>query len=236
MNNEEGRLGTPTALSCAEDGTLSETLSAWKKVVDTGGVDTAPSVMATSFATGSAAIILSSQTVYDTIETTFKSVPQKEKATKTFEHKMYRIPTVNASDSIGTAIGGAAVYMFDRGNETTKKATWEFVKFLSTAEVSAYWYVKTNYFPLNSDAINTKYVQDYLNKTPNKKVCLGIQAESVSTPKFQESWMPYYGVFDTMTGDQTLLFCQGKQTLDETVKSIKNKTEKLLKQYANANK
>jgi sn-glycerol 3-phosphate transport system substrate-binding protein len=236
MNNEDGRLGTPTAISCVAEGTLKTTLTEWKKVVDTGGVDTAPTVMATSFATGNSTIILSSQTAYDTIETTFKGVPAKDKASRTFDHRMYRIPTVNADDSIGTAIGGAAVYMFNKGDNARRNATWQFVKFLSTADVSAYWYVKTNYFPLNNDAINTKYVQDYLNKTPNKKVCLSILTESASTPKFQESWMPSYGMFDSLTGDQALLCNQGKQTVDETVKNIKIKTERLLTAYQNANK
>jgi sn-glycerol 3-phosphate transport system substrate-binding protein len=166
------------------------------------------------------------------IESYFAGVKDKS---KTFEHRMYRIPSVNANDTVGTAIGGAALYMFDKGNETKRNATWQFVKFLCSPDVSAYFYVKSNYFPLNNDALNTKYVKDYLKATPNKKVCLDMLIESASMYKSQEAWMPSYGVFDGMTGDQCMLYFTGKQNIDKTIDNIVKKTDVLLKMYKNAN-
>jgi ABC-type glycerol-3-phosphate transport system substrate-binding protein len=179
------------------------------------------------------AMYIESMVQFDTIEQTFATFKDKSKV---FDHRMARIPSVNDDDSIGEAIGGSAVYMFDKGDSVKKTASWEFVKFLASTDVSAYWYVQSGYFPLNNDALKTKYVADCWKKTPNKTSMIKVRSDSVNTYKFQEPWIPGYYFYDTAIINECMLIGQGKRTVDQAVNSISKKASDTLATYARANK
>jgi sn-glycerol 3-phosphate transport system substrate-binding protein len=148
---------------------------------------------------------------------------------------MAATPSVNANDAIGSAIGGSALFMFNKNDETRKKASWDFVKFMSSVDVSAYWFINSGYFPLNNDALKTKYVQDALTQKPAKKSLLTILTNSEKYYKFQEPYMPTISVYNNAIGDQVALLAQGKQTVDQTVTNISKKAQGLLDNYNKAN-
>lgn len=235
FDNEEGRLGNPTKYLAGSDGTLKAAISEWKKVLDTGACDYLTPSPRANFEQGFAAMYTDSMVQFDTIDQYFDSVAPKDREKKVFEHRMASIPSVNADDAIGSAIGGSALYMFNKGDGVKKNAAWDFVKFISSADVSAYWFVNSGYFPLNNDALNTKYVQDALSKKPAKKALVEILNNSVKYYKFQEPYMPNISVYNNTIGDQIALLAQGKQTVDQTVTYISKNAQGLINNYNKAN-
>lgn len=233
FDNEDGHSGVPTKLACAKDGTLKTALTEWKKVLDTKAVEYTNAAPRLNYQAGICAMWMGTMVHYPTMQEYFASVKDKSKV---FTTAMAPIPKISANDAKAEAVGGSGVYMFNRGSETSKNATWDFVKFLTSVDVSAYWYAESGYFPVNDDYINTKYVQDLIKKDPMRMVPLDIRKDSSNYYKFQEPWIPAYSVYLNTVGDQTSLLAQDKQTVDKTVTNITKKAEDLLKTYWNANK
>ena len=49
-------------------------------------------------------------------------------------------------------------------SEEEQKAAWEFVKYLATPPVQAYWATKTGYFPITKDAQNEAVFKEHIAK------------------------------------------------------------------------
>ena len=70
----------------------------------------------------------------------------------------------------GVVIGGASLWMTNMVAEETQKGAWDFMKYLTKADVQAKWHTETGYFSINPDAYNEPLVKQQYEKYPQLKV------------------------------------------------------------------
>lgn len=230
FDNEDGRLGTPTKYLAGTNGSLKATMTAWKNVCSTGAVN--PQGTTTEYKVGASAMAMSSMIDYTSVRDYLAGLKDKNKV---FEPKMSRLPCVNADDSVDEGAGGSAVYMFDKGDKAKKSATWDFVKFLASTDVSAYWYVNSGYYPVSNDAYNTKYVADYLDKDENIKYMATALIDSAANYKFQSPFIPSQNAYTTIVQNVSVQIAENKKSVDEGCTMIVKKAESILAEYRKAN-
>jgi len=66
---------------------------------------------------------------------------------------------------LGALVGGASLYIVDKGNDAKAAAAWDFITFLDSAQSQSEWAAATGYIPLRQDAldlepIKTTYADD----------------------------------------------------------------------------
>lgn len=72
-----------------------------------------------------------------------------------------------AGSQSGPIIGGASLWIDGPGHTAAEKeASWELVKFLSSASSQAYWHTHTGYFPINKAALREPDDIAYRKKYP----------------------------------------------------------------------
>ncbi|WP_107839132.1 ABC transporter substrate-binding protein [Metasolibacillus meyeri] len=94
------------------------------------------------------------------------------------------LPVPEGTEWQGVIIGGASLWMANGIAEEQQKAAWEFMKYLTSAEVQAQWHVNTGYFAINTDAYNQDVVKSEWEKYPQLKVTvdqLGATKPTVAT-------------------------------------------------------
>ncbi|MGG1552239.1 ABC transporter substrate-binding protein [Paenibacillus ferrarius] len=72
----------------------------------------------------------------------------------------------------GVVVGGASLYILNNKTEAEQKGAWEFIKYLATPEVQAYWSVNTGYFPITKKAYDDQLMKDNLVKYPQFKTAI----------------------------------------------------------------
>jgi sn-glycerol 3-phosphate transport system substrate-binding protein len=68
----------------------------------------------------------------------------------------------------GITLGGASLYVIDNDKNTTAKeaAIVEFIKFMTSPEIQAFWHVSTGYYPITTEAYTVNLLQENLIKYP----------------------------------------------------------------------
>lgn len=160
-NSDNGRTGDgATAVEFDSNGAGKNILDKWKEVVDSGYVanfgrnaDTNKDV----FASGKSAMILESTSVVTNLK---KAIDGK------FEMGTAYFPSVNADDKGGVSIGGGSLWMLDKKEDARHKASWEFIKYLVSAEAQVEWSKSTGYFPITTEAYDLPAMKEHLAANP----------------------------------------------------------------------
>lgn len=74
------------------------------------------------------------------------------------------LPTYKTNQS---AVSGANIVIFRSGDRKRERAAWEFIKWFTATEQTAYWSVKTSYMPVRKSAMQSAVVTDFLAKYPH---------------------------------------------------------------------
>lgn len=173
VNNENGRADTATAIEYDTNGGGKLVMEAWKKLVDDGvcydfGVDNDGSKAA--FMAGTTAITFESTAQLRTIENG-----------ASFEVGTAFMPSVLDERPNRTIVGGGNLWMVRTGDEQRQADTWEFMKFMSSAEPAANFSMATGYYAANSSAYEVPEYVTYLEENPNAQVALDqLNASEVS--------------------------------------------------------
>jgi sn-glycerol 3-phosphate transport system substrate-binding protein len=72
----------------------------------------------------------------------------------------------NAPKDGGNIIGGASVYIMKSRPEAEQQATWEFVKYATSAPVQAQWQADTGYYPIRKSSYNEAVSKEWVGKFP----------------------------------------------------------------------
>ena len=76
-------------------------------------------------------------------------------------------PKVDSSDSAGPIIGGASLWVVGKDKDDAhKRASWEFLKFLSAKDSQATWHTSTGYFPISKGALDTDIDKQWVAQKP----------------------------------------------------------------------
>jgi multiple sugar transport system substrate-binding protein len=87
----------------------------------------------------------------------------------TFDWGMAPIPANKEKASI---MSGTNVIIFKQAPSRVKQAAWDFIKWFTSPENSAYWSVKTTYMPVRKSSTKTEIFQEYLRKNSMNKAAL----------------------------------------------------------------
>lgn len=127
-DNEGGRAGMMTKLTCDEDGTLDKFLTEWEKVIKSGGYKPTEDNINEEFAMQLFGMAVMSSARIGTINSLVGD---------NFEWGTAPLPKVDANDKGGTAIGGSCEAIFNKGDEDQVDASWIFTQYLASPEVQA---------------------------------------------------------------------------------------------------
>lgn len=89
-----------------------------------------------------------------------------------FEVGTAYFPYINEGDDGGVSTGGGCLWAIDSGDEAKMQATWEFVKYMVSAEEQALWNAATGYFPINMEAHDTETFKNNIEMYPQFQTAL----------------------------------------------------------------
>lgn len=89
-----------------------------------------------------------------------------------FELGVAFFPPVDAdSPNGGVTLGGASIYMIDNGKgDAVEEAIAEFIRYIVTPEIQAYFHINSGYFPITTEAYELDEVKENLEKYPQFQV------------------------------------------------------------------
>ena len=174
VNNKNGSDSMATELDCVENGKLEEFLSEWKNLYDEGGVENR-SLSTNQFVSGEVAVFTSSSSNVSSV---------LEKVGDRFTVGTSQFIRVNDEAEYGATVSGSCLVMFESQDELRKKASWEFIKYLTGKEVQAEFAVSTGYIPSNLEALESQEYKAKLEENPQYRVA---PEQLLSTPKEMKS-------------------------------------------------
>ncbi|TDQ04238.1 carbohydrate ABC transporter substrate-binding protein (CUT1 family) [Labedaea rhizosphaerae] len=75
-------------------------------------------------------------------------------------------PKVDAANTGGPIIGGASLWITNRGDQVKERAAWELVKFLGSKESQVTWHTSTGYFPISKGALDDPADKQWVSQKP----------------------------------------------------------------------
>lgn len=167
VNNGNGRKSYATSVAFGENGAALDIFKMWKKVsenpntvyIERGGTSNARA----AFVAGTTAVFLAS---------TANLAGVLANVGDAFEVGTAYFPYINAEDKGGVSTGGGCLWMINSGDDAKMNATWEFVKYMVSAEEQAFWNMKTGYFPINMKAHDTDTFKANIEKYPQFQTAL----------------------------------------------------------------
>ncbi|NMA22637.1 MAG: ABC transporter substrate-binding protein [Spirochaetales bacterium] len=177
-DKENGHTGIPTRVLFNDNGTMVNFLNKWKALYETGSLENLTSDLNGAFASGRVAMIVASTSNLTTIE---------QMVGDRFEIGVAPFPMVDEKATGGVNVGGGALWALDN-QSGHQKETWEFVKFLISAEQQLFWHIETGYFPVHRDTYQLEAFLAHLEKNPRAGVA--IDQLLASNPMLQGIWVP----------------------------------------------
>jgi sn-glycerol 3-phosphate transport system substrate-binding protein len=126
----------------------------------------------TDFLAGKLAIFLSSSASIKSIE-----------SGTAFDLGVAMFPKVGENER-AIPIGGGSLVIFKNDNEAIRKASWEFVRHMSSVQSSIYLSTQTGYLPIYKDAFNWPEIQALITDEPVRKAAIESVEYAVSIPVF----------------------------------------------------
>lgn len=83
-----------------------------------------------------------------------------------FEVGTAYLPVADGMDPQGVIVGGASLWITNQVDEEAQDAAWEFVKFMTNADIQAEWAAGTGYFPITPAAYDEDVLKDVYDEYP----------------------------------------------------------------------
>lgn len=224
-DNEGGRTAPMTKVTFGEDGTLRAFLTEWEKVINTGGYKASEDDINEEFAL---------QLFGMAIMSTARIGKIKGLVGDGFQWNVARLPKVNADDKGGISVGGSCVVMFNpKTDDAQVKATWEFVKYMVSAEQQFAFHQATGYIPVNRGVYELPETEAWFEANPMYKIA--VDAIHDSNPNVQEPFDIINWEIDSVIKTHMLAFANGEETLDQCHDSIVKECNARLDEYHSVN-
>lgn len=220
VNNGNGRT-SPATESLVNSEAGVRTLTWWKKMIDekvVSNLGRKTDDTDAAFAAGQIAMTIDSTA---SLRKIVDSVGGK------FEVGTGFLPRPADAKEGGVVVGGASLYILNNKPENEQKAAWEFIKYVTTPEVQAYWNVNTGYFPITKAAYDQPILKDNMAKFPQFQTAvdqLHASADSTATQGalmgvFPEARQIVEGAIESALNGQQ----EPKAALDAAAKQITDK-------------
>ncbi|SEG28052.1 ABC transporter substrate-binding protein [Paenibacillus sp. UNC499MF] len=223
INNGNGRKEMATqSLVNSEAGV--QTLTWWKNMVDSKALNNLGRKTDDSkkaFSAGQVGMILDSTAA-------LKGLVDSSKGK--FEVGTGFLPKpANAKDG-GVVVGGASLWIMNDRAEDEQKATWDFIKFLTSPKEQAYWHINTGYFPITKKAYDEQSVKDNMKNFPQFQTAvdqlhqtkLNTATQGAVMGVFPEARQIVEGAIEEVLNNKK----SPKEALDAAAKDITSKIEK----------
>ena len=226
-NNEAGRAGRMTEVTFDKDGTMAALLTEWKKVLDTGAVQSIESgnQAREEFCAGLSAMLCSSNSALGTVENMSKEMG--------FEFGVAPLPKVNATDAGSVCPGGSSVYILNKESDAKIQAAWSFIKHWVAPEQQYAFCSVTGTIPVSAATMEYGPMKDYIAAHPGFMPFFA--ALNNSNPKVQEHLAPTQQEFTTIFMEVGQKFANGEVTVDEAVAEMAQRCNTALADFNEAN-
>lgn len=221
-DNEGGRAAPMTKITADGDGTMKAYLQKLDALLKTGGYKYIEDKTNEEFAQGLTAMVVMSSSRLGTMDNLMGG-----------KYMTSFLPKVSAADDGGAAIGGSCLNLFDRGNKARVDAAWDVIQYMVRLENQAQFSMASGYIPVNPKSENLDAMRAYYKEKPHYKTAL--DQMKASSPNSQEPLDLTYNDINGIITETMLAFCQGKLSVDETVKTITDKCNQSLNEYHAAN-
>ncbi|MBO2516235.1 MAG: ABC transporter substrate-binding protein [Clostridiales bacterium] len=125
----------------------------------------ASSNMRDLFVAGGAFSVFHTSSLYTTytgkVETKYADNPENA-----FEVGMAWLPGGYDHESFKSEVGGSCIFIPASATQAEKNAAWQFMMFMTSAEINLYWADKTGYFPTRASVKALPEYQEYLERKP----------------------------------------------------------------------
>jgi len=126
----------------------------------------------------------------------------------------------------GVPVGGGDFHISKGIPPENQDAAWEFIKFMTSPEMAAYWSRESGYICINKLGLELPEMKEYLAKYPNAMVAaqqLAYSHAKIMAPNFQEIRKIFVANLDAMM--------QGQQTPQETARKLQEGIQRILDEY-----
>ncbi|MDB1145285.1 MAG: sn-glycerol-3-phosphate ABC transporter substrate-binding protein UgpB [Alcaligenaceae bacterium] len=153
-----------------------------------------------------------------------------------FKFGVAKLPHYAKNKPLNTIIGGASLWVFSNKSDAKYKGIIEFFHYLSSPEVAADWHQSTGYVPVVKAAYDLSKEQGFYEKKPGADIpfkSLDVEETTDASKGVRLGFLPQ--IRDIEEGQLEELL-SNKTTVDEMVKTINQKANKLLRNFEKANK
>lgn len=225
VNNRNGRDGSADRLVCDTEGTLLEFLTAWKTLYDAGAV--------LNLSDGLNNLFLTQQICFLTASTS-NLAGLLNQIDGRFELGCAYFPRIHDGARFGAAVSGSALFMFNKGNAAKTAAAWEFVKFMTSADIQARLAAATGYMPVNTASSDEDVYAAYLTANPQAET--GAQQLAETSPDMLNVTVGPSRDFYMETMNQISAMLTGNKSPEEGAASMAAVLNLMLEDYAEANR
>ena len=138
-------------------------------------------------------------------------------------------PSITDDDKGGVSIGGASLWMLDNQDDAKKAATWEFVKYLVSAESQAYWNAQTGYFPVTTAAHDEQVFKDNIAKYPQFQTAIDQLHDSA--PEYAGALLSVFPEARAIVETEIENMLNGKESAEDAVSKMASDMNKSIEDY-----
>lgn len=91
-------------------------------------------------------------------------------------------PMPGPNGAPGAIVGGASLWIVDNGDPVKTAATWDYIKFLVSAQTQSNWASATGYVPVRSTALDLEPVKTTYAEDPRFRVAYDQLSEAADSP------------------------------------------------------
>src|SRR5699024_1625344 len=102
-----------------------------------------------------------------------------------FEVGTAYLPVADGMEPQGVIVGGASLWITNQVDEEDQNAAWEFVKFMTNADIQAEWAAGTGYFPITPAAYDEQVLKDVYEEYPQYTTAVDQLEDTTVTPAIQ---------------------------------------------------
>ncbi len=153
-----------------------------------------------------------------------------------FEVGVSYLPIPDGKEREGVIIGGASLWMSSGLDEEIQQGAWDFMKYVSSAEVQADWHLQTGYFAINPAAYDLDVVKEVWEAYPQLKVTVNQLRETKSSTATQGALISVFPEARQKVVSAMESLYQGadpQQALDQAASEINRALEKANKLSGN---
>ncbi len=213
VDNDNGRSEEPaTKVVFDENGGAAEIFKIWKKLFDEGII----TYLGRGNTDAKAAFI--SGDIVITLESTAALKSLLTNVGDDFEIGTGFFPNIHPDDKGGVSIGGGSLWMLQTGDDARQKASWEFIKYMISPDVQAFWNAQTGYFPITVATHELDAFKENLEKFP--QFGTAIRQLHSTAPEYAGSLLSVFPESRALVETYTERLINGEVTVDEAVQKL----------------